>query len=106
MANLYQQSLCKYEQLSNWESRPLRKSQKHYAGLDASVLIDIANTLILKAEKEDLAPIDDFIETIDDLYFAEKEKKAKDKKRTIGGKTARGNQPETSDDAPIEKDFK
>jgi len=34
--------LCKGEQLSNWESRPLRNSQTHYAALDAWVLTEIA----------------------------------------------------------------
>ena len=33
--------LCKYEQCSNWENRPLRKRQLHYAALDALVCISL-----------------------------------------------------------------
>lgn len=33
--------LCKYEQCSNWELRPLRKKQMHYAALDAIVCIQL-----------------------------------------------------------------
>lgn len=33
--------MCKGEQCSNWENRPLRKSQTHYAGLDAWILPQI-----------------------------------------------------------------
>lgn len=33
--------LCKYEQCSNWENRPLKKRQLHYAALDAIVCISL-----------------------------------------------------------------
>ena len=34
-------SLCKFEQTSNWEKRPLRLRQLHYAALDAFVLVTL-----------------------------------------------------------------
>ena len=37
--------LCKYEQCSNWDNRPLKKSQLHYASLDALVCILIYHKL-------------------------------------------------------------
>lgn len=37
--------LCKFEQISNWEIRPLRKRQIHYACLDANVLITLFHKL-------------------------------------------------------------
>lgn len=37
--------LCKNEQMSNWELRPLRQSQLHYAAADAWVLTQIAAEL-------------------------------------------------------------
>ena len=33
--------LCKFEQISNWENRPLRMRQLHYAALDAYVLLKL-----------------------------------------------------------------
>jgi len=38
---LFKKKLSKYEQVSNWNNRPLRKAQLHYAGLDAFILIQI-----------------------------------------------------------------
>ena len=40
--------------MSNWERRPLRKSQAHYAALDAYVLIDIVEALMAKAQQDGL----------------------------------------------------
>jgi hypothetical protein len=37
--------LCKGEQVSNWERRPLRKRQLHYAALDAYILLKIYEKL-------------------------------------------------------------
>ena len=42
---LFGKPLCKFEQCSNWEKRPLRKSQLHYAALDALLCCKIYKTL-------------------------------------------------------------
>jgi len=39
--DLLKKPLSKFEQLSNWNKRPLRKAQQHYAGLDAFVLLQV-----------------------------------------------------------------
>ena len=46
-------SLCKIEQISNWENRPLRHSQEHYAALDAWILTVLVEDLdnIIKNKK-------------------------------------------------------
>ena len=42
--------LSKYEQRSNWNRRPLKKTQIHYAALDAFACVLIYNSLIPEYE--------------------------------------------------------
>lgn len=51
--------------MSNWERRPLRKSQAHYGALDAYILIDILEGLKKKAESEGQPPFTKFVKTLD-----------------------------------------
>lgn len=40
--NLFEgKKLCKAEQMSNWENRPLRYTQEHYAAMDAWILVEM-----------------------------------------------------------------
>jgi len=43
--NTLEKKLCKYNQVSDWDCRPLRQGQLHYAGLDAYILIEIYKNL-------------------------------------------------------------
>ena len=45
-----ERKLSKFEQVSDWDSRPLRNSQLHYAGMDAWVLISLYEAMQKKAE--------------------------------------------------------
>ena len=47
--SILDKEICKAEQISNWERRPLKKSQQHYAALDAFILIEILKKLIEKS---------------------------------------------------------
>jgi hypothetical protein len=46
-----EKKLCKKEQCSNWENRPLRYSQEHYGAMDAWILGELMLKLISKAGK-------------------------------------------------------
>lgn len=62
---IFNKSICKVEQMSNWERRPLRKSQQHYGALDAYIMIDIIKFLIEKAKADGLSPFQKFVKTLD-----------------------------------------
>ena len=46
-----EKKLCKKEQMSNWENRPLRYSQEHYGAMDAWVLGEIMVKMMHKDKK-------------------------------------------------------
>ena len=43
---ILEKSLCKYEQCSNWENRPLKQAQLHYAAMDALVCVKLYKKLM------------------------------------------------------------
>ncbi len=55
--NLIGKKLCKKNQISNWELRPLRKEQIHYAALDAYILIEIFEKIINDDKYKELIKI-------------------------------------------------
>jgi len=67
--------MSKYEQISNWNKRPLRKSQLHYGAMDAFILLKIYEEM-----KELFAEIGEDIERFVDssiggkVYGAKKNK--------------------------------
>ena len=42
--------MCKYEQCSYWENRPLKKSQLHYAAFDAIVCVSLYKKLYVNKD--------------------------------------------------------
>lgn len=62
---IFNKTICKVEQMSNWERRPLRLSQQHYGALDAYILIDIVKHLIEKAQADKHREFDYFKRTLD-----------------------------------------
>lgn len=50
--NVLGKKLCKNEQISNWENRPLRFSQEHYGALDAYILVVVAHHMEKEGAKK------------------------------------------------------
>lgn len=64
--------ICKGEQMSNWEKRPLRLSQQHYAALDAYCLISILIELARIGAQETEQSIDQHMkEHINELKYSD-----------------------------------
>jgi len=83
-----QKPMSKYEQISNWENRPLRKSQIHYALLDSVIVL-----VLLKKLKEDATSKGFKFEQL-----LEESEKSKKKASKNGGEEAEDlsvSQPET-----------
>lgn len=59
--------ICKGEQMSNWERRPLRLTQQHYGALDAYILVDLIDKLSKMADEKNA--IEKFIKVLDNRNF-------------------------------------
>jgi hypothetical protein len=57
---ILERKLSKFEQISDWDTRPLRKSQMHYAGMDAWVLIKLYEAMQKKAGDKGFELVCDF----------------------------------------------
>lgn len=61
---VFGKAICKREQMSNWERRPLRLTQQHYAALDAYILVRLIEKLNEKGLEEG-NPMKNSINTLD-----------------------------------------
>lgn len=77
-------AICKKEQMSNWERRPLRNSQRHYAALDAYVLVEIIHKLAEKGQELGY-PIEKFIATLDNTDYIPTGSDSEETKEENGG---------------------
>lgn len=65
---IFGKPLCKKEQMSNWERRPLRLSQQHYGALDAYILVELIK-ILAENGKESNHLVDKFIYSLDNRAY-------------------------------------
>mmetsp|Transcript_22294 Transcript_22294/g.34492 ORF Transcript_22294/g.34492 Transcript_22294/m.34492 type:complete len:110 (+) Transcript_22294:1696-2025(+) len=87
--------------MSNWERRPLRKTQQHYGALDAWILIGIVQKIQEKAKEDGLLPFEKYCKTLDnrntifhvpadDDFDEERYNQAKNEQVVVNKKVTRG----------------
>ena len=70
---IFGKDLSKLEQIGDWDSRPLRESQVHYAGMDAFILVKLYEKII---EKIDGFDEKEHVSQCDSAYKSEMEEEA------------------------------
>jgi ribonuclease D len=70
--HIFGKPICKSVQMSNWEKRPLKLAQQHYAALDAYILVRLIRKLA-EAGLECGKPLEGYIKELDkrDLKIAD-----------------------------------
>jgi ribonuclease D len=66
--------------MSNWERRPLRLSQQHYAAMDAYILVEIIQKLAEKGQQDGGSPLQRFVFTLDKRQYNPGEPEDEDEK--------------------------
>jgi hypothetical protein len=108
--------ISKFDQISNWNQRPLRKAQCHYAAMDAYVLIQVYDKLVAKLKEHGVA-IDLYIDASigdnkhrkvdkedDEGDTSEEEAKTKSKKQMKADRKARHDEENKEGFKKVKKD--